>query len=62
MACFSLYDHNPLDEPRLPWLTWGLIALTSSSFSGCRARSIRTRCPPQRPDIGLITSMFMHSG
>jgi membrane associated rhomboid family serine protease len=31
---FPLYDHNPLDEPRLPWVTWGLIALNIVFFLG----------------------------
>jgi len=75
---FPLYDHNPLDEPRLPWVTWGLIALNIVFFLGLQGSLDQDALLAQfgavpgqiahplvngwRPDIGLITSMFMHSG
>lgn len=75
---FPLYDHNPFDEPKLPWVTWGLIAVNIVFFLALQGEIDQTALlakfgavPGQiahplangwRPDLGLITSMFLHSG
>jgi membrane associated rhomboid family serine protease len=75
---FPLYDHNPLDEPRLPWVTWGLIAvnvvlfLTVQGSADQNALFARFGAVPDHiahplangwaAEVGLITGMFVHDG
>jgi membrane associated rhomboid family serine protease len=75
---FPLYDDNPFAQPKLPWVTWSLIGINLVFFLALQGAGDRHALLVQfgavpgqiahplangwRPDVGLITSLFMHDG
>src|SRR4051812_7235678 len=75
---FPLYDDNPFKLPRLPWATWSLIGINVffflavqgaidqdallAKFGAVPGQIAHPLANGWRPDLGLLTSMFMHAG
>jgi membrane associated rhomboid family serine protease len=75
---FPLYDDDPFELPRTPWATWGLIAVNVvfffilqgevdqngllAKFGAVPGQIAHPLVNGWRPEFGLVTSMFLHSG
>jgi membrane associated rhomboid family serine protease len=75
---FPLYDDNPFERTKMPWVTWTLIGInlvlflwTSGAVSPDALLAKYGASPGEivhpftygwRPEFGLVTSMFLHAG
>src|SRR3954452_4539764 len=75
---FPLYDDNPFERAKMPWVTWTLIGInlvlflwTSGAVSPDALLAKYGALPGEivhpftygwRPEFGLVTSMFLHAG